>query len=160
VTLPLRHGRRRREEETRRKQVKRDSTTKGVVEGGFVNSEGLSMSLTARLHQSRSSISMYTSRAEEAFPCTSAEQQHHFHVRQQGSSSISMYVSRAASSFHVRQQSSSSISMYVSRAAASFPCTPADQQHHFHVLQQSNSSNSNTQQESRRAEVAVSISIL
>ena len=29
VTLPLRHGRRRREEETRRKQVKRDSTTKG-----------------------------------------------------------------------------------------------------------------------------------
>jgi hypothetical protein len=56
------------------------------VEGGFVNSEGLSMSLTARL---------------------TADQQHHFHVR---------------------QQSSSIISMYASRAEASFPCTPAEQQ--------------------------------
>jgi hypothetical protein len=49
-----------------------------VVEGGFVNSEGLSMSLTARL---------------------TAEQKQHFHVRQQSSSIVSMYANRAAAAF-------------------------------------------------------------
>jgi hypothetical protein len=54
-----------------------------VVEGGFVNSEGLSMSLTARL---------------------TADQQHHFHVRQQSSSIISMYASRAAAATATRSR--------------------------------------------------------
>jgi hypothetical protein len=51
-----------------------------MVEGGFVNSEGLSMSLTARL----------TAEQKQQQQHTAAEQQHRFHVRQQSSSSISM----------------------------------------------------------------------